>query len=222
MPAEVSPVTEEYLETIYRLQERGGTARTSAMVNMLRVAPGTVTNTIERLEQEDYVTHEPYKGVKLTRKGREIALGVVRRHRLSERLLTDLLHIDWDRVHEVACRLEHGMDEDVISSLEKVLKHPKTCPHGNPIPTKRGEIVEEQSHPLSKLSEEDQSVVAKITEEVPEMLRYLGSLGLKPGASVKILKKAPFDGPITLEVGSAVHAISHQTASIIQVKCPER
>ena len=222
MPAEVSPVIEEYLETVYRLQEEGETARTSDMVKMLRVAPGTVTNTIERLEQEGYVTHEPYKGVKLTQKGREIALGVVRRHRLSERLLTDLLHIDWDRVHEAACRLEHGLTEDVISSIEKTLKHPQTCPHGNPIPTKRGEIIEEQSRPLSKLSEKDQSVIVKITEEMPETLRYLGSLGLKPGASVKILKKAPFNGPITVKVGNAAHAISHQMASIIRVKWQKR
>ncbi|MBS7615514.1 metal-dependent transcriptional regulator, partial [Candidatus Bathyarchaeota archaeon] len=109
MEQEVTFVIEEYLEAIYRLQEKNKAARTNDLVKMLNVAPGTVTNTVERLERESYITHVPYKGVKLTEKGNSIALQVLRRHRLSERLLTDILHIDWDKVHEAACRLEHGI-----------------------------------------------------------------------------------------------------------------
>jgi DtxR family Mn-dependent transcriptional regulator len=215
---EVSAIVEEYLEAIYKLQEKGGTAKTSDIVKMLQVAAGTVTNTVERLEKWGYVTHEPYRGVKLTDMGRRLALEVIRKHRLSERLLTDILHMKWDRVHEAACKLEHGITEEIIKPLEKVLKHPKTCPHGNPIPTKCGGITEEESQSLSDLEEAEQGIIVKITEEESELLRYLENLGLVPGASVTILEKAPFNGPITIKVKTVVHAISPTVASVIQVK----
>jgi DtxR family Mn-dependent transcriptional regulator len=214
----VTAVIEEYLEGIYKLQEKSGVARTSELVKLLKVVPGTVTNTVERLEKEGYVIHEPYKGVKLTEKGRKIALQVIRRHRLSERLLTDILHMEWDKVHDAACKLEHSLTNEIIKPLEKTLKHPKTCPHGNPIPTKCGGIIEEKSQPLIELSTGEQGTIAKITEETTELLHYLNKLGLIPGTSIKILEKAPLNGPITVKVGSTSHALSRAIASIIQVK----
>lgn len=218
MVEQVTVVTEEYLETIYRLQEKSGVARTSDLVNMLKVVPGTITNTVERLEKEGYVTHEPYKGVKLTEKGLKIALQIVRRHRLSERLLTDILHVKWDRVHDAACKLEHDITDEIDKPLEKALRHPKTCPHGNPIPTKCGGIIEEKSQPLSSLNERKKSIVIKITDEKPDLLRYLNTIGLVPGASIEILEKAPFNGPITLKIGTTNRALSRAMASVIQVK----
>jgi DtxR family Mn-dependent transcriptional regulator len=218
MMEQVTAVVEEYLEAIYKLEEKSGAARTSDLVSSLKVAPGTVTNTVERLEKEGYITHEPYKGVKLTRKGRGIAMQVVRRHRLSERLLTDILHMKWDKVHEAACQLEHGITDEVIKPLEKALKHPKTCPHGNPIPTKCGGIIEERSQPLTEFNKKEQGIIVKITEEKSDLLHYLDTLGLRPGATVEILEKAPFDGPTTVKVDGISHALSPEMASIIQVK----
>ena len=121
MPAKVSDIIEEHLETIYRLQERGGVARTSDIVRLMNVAPGTVTNTVERLEKELLVLHKPYKGVQLTERGRRIALSVIRRHRLLERLLTDLLNIEWDKSHAIACKLEHWINEaEFLQYLNKI------------------------------------------------------------------------------------------------------
>ena len=222
MTAEVTAVVEEYLEAIYKLQERSGVARTSDIVKMLQVAPGTVTNTVERLEREGYVTHEPYKGVKLTEKGLRTAMHVLRRHRLSERLLTDILHMKWDKVHDAACKLEHGITDEIIKPLEKALGHPKTCPHGNPIPTKCGGIIVEESHSLTALNEREQGVIVKITEEKPDLLHYLNTMGLVPGASIEIVEKAPFNGPITLKIGGTNRALSRTVASIIQVKRTKR
>jgi len=216
--SEVTEVVEEYLEGIYRLQEKSGVARTSDIVKVLQVVPGTVTNTVERLEKEGMLRHEPYRGVKLTDKGRKIALDVIRRHRLSERLLTDFVHVDWDKVHDAACRLEHGITHDVIKKLEKALGHPKTCPHGNPIPTACGGIVEEKSEPLSNFKSKESGVVAKIKDETPEVLEYIAALGLLPGVSIEIVEKAPFDGPVTVKVGGANHALSLSMASNIWVK----
>jgi DtxR family Mn-dependent transcriptional regulator len=219
MAQEVTAVIEEYLETIHRLQEKSGAARTSDLVNMLKVVPGTVTNTVERLEREGYITHEPYKGVKLTEKGVKIALHVVRRHRLSERLLTDILHMEWEKVHEAACKLEHGITDEIIKPLEKTLRHPKTCPHGNPIPTKCGGIIEEKSQPLTTLNKGEQGMILRITEEGSDLLHYLNTLGLLPGASVQILEKAPFPGGlITLKVGEMNRTLSPTVASVIRVR----
>jgi DtxR family Mn-dependent transcriptional regulator len=215
---EVTAVIEEYLECIYRLQEKSGVARTSNIVKSLGVVPGTVTNTVEWLEKEGLVTHKPYKGVKLTEKGRKIALRVIRRHRLSERLLVDILHMEWDKVHDAACKLEHGITDEITKPLEKALKHPKTCPHGNPIPTKCGAIIEEKSRSLLDLATGERSTIAKITEERSDLLHYLNELGLVPGASIEILEKAPLNGPITIKVGFTSHALSRTVASVIQVK----
>jgi DtxR family Mn-dependent transcriptional regulator len=215
---EISAVIEEYLECIFKLQEKGGVARTNDIVKSLGVVPGTVTNTVEWLEKEGLVTHRPYKGVKLTEKGRKIALQVIRRHRLSERLLTDILHMEWDKVHDAACKLEHGITDEIIKPLEKTLGHPKTCPHGNPIPTKCGGIIEEESQPLTALNEREQGTIVKITEEKADLLRYLGTMGLVPGASLEVMGKAPFNGPITIKVGRTNRALSREVASIIKVK----
>jgi len=218
MTEQVTAAVEEYLEAIYKLQERSGVARTIDIVEALKVAPGTVTNTVERLEKEGYITHEPYKGVKLTERGLKIALQVVRRHRLSERLLTDILHVEWAKVHDAACKLEHGITDEIIKPLEKALRHPKTCPHGNPIPTKCGGVIEEKSYLLSALNEQEQGTIMKITEEKADILHYLDSLGLVPGASIQVVEKAPFEGPITVKVDGISHALSRTMASIIQVK----
>jgi DtxR family Mn-dependent transcriptional regulator len=215
---EISAVIEEYLECIFKLQEKSGVARTNDIVKSLGVVPGTVTNTVEWLEKEGLVTHKPYKGVKLTEKGRKIALQVIRRHRLSERLLTDILHMEWDKVHDAACKLEHGITDEIVKPLEKTLGHPRTCPHGNPIPTKCGGIIEEESQPLTAVNEGEQCTIVKITEEKEDLLRYLSTMGLVPGVSLEVVGKAPFNGPITIKRGRTNRALSREVASIIKVK----
>jgi len=216
---QVSSTIEEYLEAIYRLQERNGAAKTTELAKQLNVALGTITNTVENLEKQSLVVHEPYKGVKLTAKGRKIALNVVRRHRLSECLLVDILKLEWGKAHDAACKLEHAFaDKELIGPLAKALGNPKACPHGNPIPSASGELVEDQSEVLTKLDAGDKGVIVKVTDERQDILQYLGKLGLKPGASVEIQEKAPFDGPIIVKVGSANYALGRNVASVIWIK----
>lgn len=214
---EVSEVVEEYLECIYRLQLRDGVARTSEMVKLLNVVPGTITNTIKRLVKDGLVIHEPYKGVKLTKAARKIALDVLRRHRLSERLLTDILRVEWAEAHKAACHLEHALTNDIISNLDEVLDYPKTCPHGNPIPTETGDIIEEKSNPLTDLKTQEQGVVIKIAHEETELLEYLDALDLRPRSLITVLEKAPFNGPITIKVDGKLHALGRNIASKIWV-----
>lgn len=211
----VSPSVENYLKNIYELQERDGLARTKKLAERMQVSLGTITNTVELLEKNQLIKHTRYKGVTLTEKGKQIALDVIRRHRLTERLLTDILRMDWSKVHELACKLEHDVTEDVIKPLGKILGHPKTCPHGNPIPTKCGGIIEEETKPLIDLKPQETGIIVKIVEEKSELLRYLDSLGIEPGTSIKIekrikSKKTEFlqlkniDTPLSLNIASSI------------------
>jgi len=214
----VSKESEEYLEAIYRLEQRDGSAKTMQLANELKVMPGSITNTIENLEKRRLVIHEPYKGVKLTEKGRKLALKIIRRHRLAERLLTDILHLDWSKVHDEACKLEHNLSENIVKPLEKALGNPKTCPHGNPIPSEQGEMKEAKSELLTNLNTGESGIITKITEEKQDLLQYLATLGLVPSASVEIKEKAPFNGPIIVKTMGASYALGRNIASVIWVK----
>jgi DtxR family Mn-dependent transcriptional regulator len=213
----VSNQAEEYLEAIYRLESKIGSARTMDLSRQLGVVPGSITNTIENLEKKGLVTHEPYRGVKLTDSGRKIASLILRRHRLAERLLTDFLHLDWSEVHDPACKLEHALTPEILKPLEKALGHPKKCPHGNPIPTGCGGIIEEPTVALSELDNETTGVVVKITEEKEETLKQLAKLKITPGEQIEIEKRTP-DGQLKVRTRSTICEIDQSLADIIYVK----
>jgi len=218
MKEKVSPSVEEYLENIYRLQERTHTARTKELAERMYVSLGTVTSTVEMLEKQGLVMHKPYKGVKLTEEGKKTALDVLRRHRLAERLLTDILHVDWTEAHEPACKLEHSLDDEVIKPLGKILGYPKTCPHGNPIPREYGSITREKLRPLTELKPNESGTLIKIVEEDRDLLRHLKSIDLVPGTSVKVQKKIPFDGSIIVRLRDRERSLSSNIASVIWVR----
>ncbi|MCX8204494.1 MAG: metal-dependent transcriptional regulator [Candidatus Nezhaarchaeota archaeon] len=215
---ELSATVEEYLEHIFKLQEKIGAAKTGDLAKRLGVAPSTVTNVVKWMEERGFVARQPYRGVKLTEKGRRIAIQIVRKHRLAERLLTDLLRMSWDRAHEAACKLEHGLTEEVLELLEGALGDPKTCPHGNPLPTKRGEIIEEEATSLINLNVGERGVVAKIAEEDEDLLKYLGKLKVYPGAAVEVLERAPLDNLVTIRVGRERHTLGRRAASAIYIR----
>lgn len=212
----ISPAIEEFLEAIYKLQKENGSAKTTKLAKSLNVALGTVTNTIEKLERLNLIIHTAYKGIKLTKKGEAIALSVIRRHRLSERLLTDFLCLEWDEVHEKACLIEHGISDEVASLIEKKLNYPKTCPHGNPIPTQDGQIEEEKELTLlTELKPQEKFTIVKITEEKGDLLKHLKKHHLIPGASaeVKFLNDL-----ILINVNGETCCLTRQIASKIWVK----
>lgn len=214
----VTNQAEEYLEAIYRLENKTGFARTMELSRELGVVPGSITNTVENLERKKLVVHEPYKGVKLTPNGRRIASSILRRHRLAERLLTDLLQIDWSEVHEPACKLEHALTPEIIKPLEKALGHPKKCPHGNPIPTGCGRIEEEKTVALAELDPQISGIVIKIIEEKPKILKKLTKLKLVPGTKLKVIKNSKNTGQLKINVAEENCIIDRDLASIIYVK----
>ncbi|MEM1514547.1 MAG: metal-dependent transcriptional regulator [Candidatus Bathyarchaeia archaeon] len=214
----MSSVIEEYLEAIYRLQERHEVARTGDLVEKLKVSPGTITNTIERLERMLLVVHEPYRGVQLTEKGRKIALSVLRKHRLLEKLLFDILGIEWCSVHEHACNLEHWINEHIARRIEYVLGSPKKCPHGNPIPSEDNKIFEECEKMLAEINLGEKVVVSRILEEEPATLRYLEEIRVKPESLIEVIEKRLLNDLMIVRVNDKVHALDRKIASLIMVK----
>ena len=188
METELSKEAEEYIETIYKLQNRNGRAKTKELAETMHVVPGSITNTIEHLESHGLVTHEPYRGVKLTREGEKIALDIIRKHRLAERLLTDVLKAEWSTVHEDACKLEHALTKNLTALLDERLGHPKFCPHGNPIPTENGLVEEQPCIALTEAEVGKSYVVGRIIDEEHANLQLLSEEKIKPQAKLQVVK----------------------------------
>jgi len=208
---------EMYLKTIYNLEFRNGSARTGDIAKILKITPGSVTNTLEVLEEKGLVVREPYKGVNLTEDGRKLALSVFRRHRLAEKLLVDMLGIGWAESHEEACRLEHVISDRLASSIEKSLGNPQTCPHGNPIPDENGRVQPIKAQPMSELQSGEVAVVSNIPDENTALLKYLTSLSMFPGTKIEVEEKAPFSGPMLVKVGANSYPLSLDVAAGIYV-----
>lgn len=209
---------EEYLEAVYRLEREGPGVTTSGMASELGVAPASVSGMLKKLAADGYVQQIGRGEVKLTRSGLEVAVRVLRRHRLAERLLTDVLGMPWDEVHAEACMLEHAISEKVERRLVALLGDPRTCPHGHPIPPSDLTDPERPGFPLAQAPEGADAVVRGVTEEVAEILRYLGEVGLRPDARVRVREKAPFGGPVTVDVDGVTHAISLELARMVIVE----
>lgn len=215
---EVSETGERYVETVYRLRETDGSARTGEIAEALGVKAGSVTNTIANLQRQGLVRRKPYRGVELTPKGEALALRVLRKHRLAERLLTDVVGMKWSELDGTASRLSHAITDELASALERLLRNPKTCPHGNPIPTSTGKLRKSKTTPLDQLSTGQAGTLVSINAERSDLLRHLESLGLIPGARVRVEGKDPFTGAIIVNKRGARYPLGKQLASSIQVR----
>lgn len=209
---------EDYLEAIFHLESEGRVATTQEIAQHLNISSPSVSESIKKLADEKLLLYTPYKGVKLSAKGKEIAADVVRRHRLSERFLVDKLGVKWEDAHQEAHKLEHGISKVVEKKMYEALGKPETCPHGNPMPREDGKIKEEPSTPLSNLKKNDKAKIIKITDEEPKLLCYLATLGLMPRTHIKIEEKALFDGPIMIKVGRTSYALGRKIADSIWVR----
>ena len=184
-----SPAVEDYLETIYELEESGVPVMRARLVERLGISAPTVSETVARLEREGFLSLDEQRVVRLTERGRLAATGVMRRHRLAERLLVDVLHVPWHQVHEEAHRLEHAISETLEPYLVKVLGDPGTCPHGNPIPGSANARDVSDQVPLTDLADGERAVVRRIDEEVeaqPAAMRTLEDDAVMPGYTVVV------------------------------------
>jgi len=207
---------EEWLESIYKLQERGDAVTAATLARELGVSEAVATDILHRLVDRGLVRHTAEKQ-ELTLEGTQRAATVVRRHRLAERLLTDILGLGWDRSHAEACKLEHVLSPEVEERLAVILGHPETCPHGYPVPGDGASRLPE-AQPLSALLPPSRAIIVRIAQEDGDLLRYLATLGLMPETEVEVEERAPFDGPLMIRVGNAHYALGRQVADQILVR----
>jgi DtxR family Mn-dependent transcriptional regulator len=211
-----TPAVEEYLESIYKLHSRGVRVIGARLAEDLGVSAPTVTEMLRRMRHEGLVVIGEDKEVSLTGAGSEAAEVLIRRHRLSERLLTDILGVPWSQVHEEACKFEHVISPQVEANLQRVLHYPTTCPHGNPIPGSgagHSDLVRLSEAPVGS-----RAVLRRVEAEDEELLAYVESLGLLPGARVDVTARTPLSGPIELQVGDSVVFVGLAAASRLLVE----
>jgi DtxR family Mn-dependent transcriptional regulator len=212
----MTETVQDYLKAIWMV-DRTGSVSTSALAERLGVTAASATAMIKRLAGVGLVRHEPYHGVSLTEAGTQAALEVIRHHRLLELYLMQALGLSWDEVHAEAERLEHYLSEDLESRIDAALGHPTHDPHGDPIPTAELELVADDSRWLTEVADGTEAVVSRVPDGDPELLRYLASLGIVPDQPIVLVGRAPFDGPVTIEIGGARHAIGLGVAVQIRV-----
>ena len=197
----LSGPVEDYLKTIYDLERGEQAATTNEIALRLDISPASVSGMVRRLADQGLITHEPYRGVRLTEDGRRAALRTLRRHRILECYLTEVLGYPWDRVHDEAEQLEHAASEELIERMATALGDPSHDPHGAPIPSREGEVDETALRSLADTPVGERVRVRQVMDKDAERLRYLAELGIRPGAMLRIHERAPFEGPITLAVG---------------------
>ncbi len=195
-----SITVENYLKHILLLSEESGDlVSMGALAASLAVVPGTVTTMVKALAAEDLVEHQPRLGVRLTDAGRRMALGVIRRHRLVETFLVNVLKMDWASVHTEAEQLEHAISDDVLDRLDALLGHPTTDPHGDPIPSAQGKLNSQVYATLATCVLAQPLRIVRVTEQSAEFLQFAEQNGLLPGAVVRVADRNLAAGLITLK-----------------------
>ena len=210
---------EDYLQTIYSLQTEGETVISARLARWMRVTPPTAWATVHRMERDGLVAIDDKKVIRLTRRGLKLAENVARRHRLSERFLTDILGLGWAEAHEEAHRFEHGVSPRVEEGIFAILNNPKTCPHGSPIPG-TGAKLDPNLVAMDSLKQGDKATVRFISEELEEdmeLLRYLERGNVKPGREIAVLEMVPSSGVLVIDSGGQSVSLGLAVAAKIRV-----
>ena len=215
---EFSSAVEDYAKAIYSLQDGEGDVSISALAQRLDVSPASASGMMRKLVELGLVTHERYRGVRLTEAGTRLALQMVRHHRLLELFLAESLGVPWDRVHQEAEVLEHVLSDELEALIAAKLGHPTHDPHGDPIPSADLVLVEEYSTCLSTLEPGTEATVVRISDADPEMLRYLAAREIVPGTRLRVVDKQPFGGPLFVEVDGKTYALGGQLATSMRVR----
>src|SRR5574337_957063 len=217
-PPPSDEMLEDCLQAVHRLDGQGRTVDLTEVAAFARLTPAAAGRALLELETRGLLQNGTPHSVTLTEEGRRQAAGIVRRHRLSERLFADILGLSWDRVHDEAMRLEHTLSPEAEARLAALLNNPETCPHGGPIPAADGSVTLPATRALDRVPAGTRVRIQQIMEEESVLLRYLASLGLLPGAQLWVREVAPFGGPLLVQAGDARYALGRDVAAKILVR----
>ncbi len=218
MSANFSVSEENYIKSIYHLQQANDSVSTNALAHQLNTKPASVTEMLKKLQVKGLLNYNPYKGFRLSREGNKAALIIIRRHRLWEFFLVDKLQFSWEEVHEVAEELEHVRSKKLVDKLDVFLRHPKFDPHGDPIPDSSGKISVLEQLPLAHLPLNKQAVITSVQNQSSELLSFLSSRNIIIGTKLEVKRRLPFDNSIEIKFKNRQSInISEQVANAIQV-----
>ncbi len=208
---------EDYLKAIHALSESGEAAGTSAIAERLGVAAASVTGMLKRLGELGYVDHEPYYGARLTARGRAEAVSLIRRHRVIELFLVEVLGYGWDEVHDQAERLEHAASDELVDRMAGVLGEPEVDPHGHPIPAVGAEFADQRFTSLAELEAGQPAILRRVSDEDADALRFLAELGLVPGAGLEVVGRGE-EGAVRVRVGNEERVLDRALATALEVE----
>ena len=191
---------EDYLKALYHLEMDFNSVSTNSIADYLDMKPSSVTDMLKKLAEKKFINYQKYKGTSLTKKGKLIALTIIRKHRLWETFLVDKLGFGWDQVHIIAEQLEHIKSEELIENLDNFLGNPKYDPHGDPIPNKEGEIEKMNQKLLVELKVSQKGIITGVKKGTASLLNYLDKEKVKLGDSIKVIEILEFDGTYIVEI----------------------
>ena len=210
---------ENYLKAILTISLKGNnTVSTNEIAHEMGTSPASVSDMLKKLADKKFIKHQKYKGVKLNNLGKSTAISILRRHRLWETFLVNKLDFNWSQVHDVAEQLEHIKSAELIDKLDNFLGYPSFDPHGEPIPTKKGEIPKRNTISLSKLKAGQQGVVMGVNLDEVNFLDYLNKLNIKIGSLIKVIETEIFDKSLTIKIKKTKYHISNNVAKHILIK----
>lgn len=216
---QISSAMQRYAGEIYRLQEDCDDCEyvsISTLAEHVDTSLQAVSRMIRRLKEAGLVIHEPYQGVRLTPEGERVALPAIRRHRLIEVFLVDIMKFGWEETHDLADTLEFGINEALEERIDELTDYPSRCPHGDPIP--RGGVMPELNDvSITKVGPGTRGRISRVRTHDPEKLRYLGELGIVPGVDFRLESTEPFNGPLRIRVGRHEHILGNKLAETIWV-----
>lgn len=218
----LSETVQDYLKAIYEISQTETSPSTNQIADRLKVAPASVTGMLKRLStmKPPLVRYQKHHGVQLTDEGLQISLQVIRKHRLIELFLVKILAYSWDEVHEEAERLEHAVSFRFVERLAHLLENPNFDPHGDPIPDQDLQLPTMQTIPLIEARQGDPFIIRRVQSSDPALLRYLGDMGIRPGAEVTVTNRVPFDRTIRVRVGACPveQVLGPEISQLLQVE----
>lgn len=213
---------QRYAAEIYRLQQDHEQVPLSLLSSHVETSAQAIATMVKRMTKGGYLVHEPYRGVRLTKSGEQIAMPALRRHRLTEVFLVKVMKYDWASAHELSDTFEKGINDEIENRMFELAGKPVRCPHGEPIPSKEGVMPALSDEPLAEVPSGSDCIVSRVRTHDMEKLRYIAEIGLVPGTPFHLLSCAPFKGPLRLEMKPHDHIIGYELSQSIWVEVTKK